>query len=185
MSAPTPTWVVSALLADDLLALNRATGILRRRNLPISSVSLGPAGRPGTLRLTCLITSDAPAAQRTANALRKMVEVREVAVYPEPACMIREHAIVRVRVAPAHLSELLDAVSLYEATVVQETAHDLLIEATGSAPFMTSFLRALEPFGILDLARGGTICLPREPGPEQTVAPRPAAVARLVTAIPA
>lgn len=185
MSVPTATWVVSVLLAEDLLALNRATGILRRRNLPVASVSLGPTGRPGTVRLTCLITSDAPAVTRTANAFRKMVEVREVAVYPEAECTIREHTLVRVRVAPAHLTGLLDAVSLYQATVVEESPHDLLIEASGSAPFMTSFLRALEPFGILDLARGGTVYLPRPPGPEPAAAPRPAAVARLAPAIPA
>lgn len=184
MSVPTPTWVVSALLADDLLALNRALGILRRRNLPMSGVSLAPTGRPGTLRLTCLVTSDAAAAQRTANALRKMVDVREVVLHPEGDCTVREHALVRVRVTPSQLPALLDAISLYSAQVVEESPQDLLLEATGSAPFMTSFLRALEPFGILDLARGGTVCLPGRPATDPAAAPRPSTV-RIATAVPA
>jgi acetolactate synthase-1/3 small subunit len=184
MSVPAPTWVVSALLADDLLALNRALGILRRRNLPMSGVSLAPTGRPGTLRLTCLVTSDAAAAERTANALRKVVDVREVALHPEGDCTIREHVLVRVRVTPAQLPPLLDAISLYTAQVVEESPQDLLLEATGSAPFMTSFLRALEPFGILDLARGGTVCLPGRPTPDPAATPRPSS-ARMATAVPA
>jgi len=184
MSAPTPTWVISALLADELLALNRAVGILRRRNLPVSGVSLGPTGRPGTQRLTGLLTSDAAAAERTAHALRKMVGVSEVTLHPEGDCTIREHALVRVRVTPAQLSSLLDAISLYAAQVVEENPHDLLLEATGSAPFMTSFLRALEPFGILDLARGGTVCLPGQQAADPVAAPRPS-TARIATAIPA
>jgi acetolactate synthase-1/3 small subunit len=176
-----PTWVVSVLIQDDLLALNRATGIIRRRNLPIGSVSLGPA-RADTLRLTCIVASDRAATERMANALRKMVEVRDVQVYPESECTAREHALVRVRISPAQLSGLLDAVSLYEATIVEERPHDLLIEATGTAPFMVSFLRALEPFGIVDLARSGSLVLPRQVEP--ATAARPAA-SKLAAAIPA
>jgi acetolactate synthase-1/3 small subunit len=181
-----PTWVISVLLEDDLLALNRATGIIRRHNLPIGNVALGPTERPGTLRLTCAVTSDRAATERLANALRKMVEVRDVAVHAEGECTSREHALVRVRVSPAHLSELLYAVSLYDATIIEESPHDLLIEASGTAPFMVSFLRALEPFGIADLARGGTVVLPRQPAPETAGAVRtPAQSPRIPTAIPA
>lgn len=169
------TWVISVLIEDDLLALNRATGIIRRRNLPIGSVTLGPSARTGTLRLSCIVTADRAAADRMANALRKMVEVREVVVYAESECVAREHALVRVRVSPAQLSALLDAVSLYEATIVEESPNDLLIEATGTAPFMVSFLRALEPFGVLDLARGGSLVLPRKPAVEPASAARPPA----------
>jgi acetolactate synthase-1/3 small subunit len=181
VSAPAQTWVVAVLLDDDLLALNRAAGILRRRNLPIGNIALGATGRAGILRLTCAVTSDRAGTDRLANALRKMVEVREVTVYDEAACVTREHALVRVRVSPAGLPALLDVVSLFEATVVEERPTDLLIEATGTGPFLTSFFRALEPFGILDLARGGALVLPRTPaaeaaGAHRSVPPVPAAV---------
>ena len=186
MSAPVSTWVVSVLLQDDMLALNRATGIIRRRNLPVGNVSLGPTGRPGTLRLTCVVSSDHAAADRLAHALRKMVEVRAVSVHAEADCAVREHALVRVRISPAQLSPLLDAVSLFEAAIVEESPYDLLIEATGTGPFMTSFLRALEPFGIIDMARGGTLVLPRQAVPGAAGSARPAAPSsRVPAAIPA
>jgi acetolactate synthase small subunit len=179
-----PNWVVSALLQDDMLSLNRATGIIRRRNLPVSGVSLGPAGRPGSLRLTCVVTTDREAAERMANALRKMIEIREVAVHAEGACTSREHALVRVGVSPAVLSGLLDVVSLYHATVVEESPHDLLIEATGTAPFMVSFLRALEPFGVADLARRCTVMQPRQPIAEAVPAERtPVQLPKIATTI--
>ncbi len=181
-----PTWVVSAFLDDDLLALNRAIGIIRRRNLRVPSISLGPSPRAGVSRLTCVVEGDDAATERMANQLRKMVGVHAVLCHPESVCVSREHIIVRVRVSPAQLSALLDTVALYDAGVVEESSHDLLIEATGGAPFMTSLLRALEPFGILDQARGGTLALPPAPPPEAAGAHRPAAAAPPVaTAIPA
>ena len=180
-----PTWVVSVLMRDDLLALNRATGIIRRHNLPIGNVSLGSTGRLGTLRLTCVVNSDRDATDRMANALRKSVEVCEVNVYAEGQCASREHALVRVRVSPAQLSALLDAVSLFKAAVIEESPHDLLIEATGTEPLMTSFLRALEPFGILDLSCG-TLLLPPQSAPGAAGLAGPAALpSRVAAAIPA
>jgi acetolactate synthase-1/3 small subunit len=183
---PVLTWVVSALLADDLLALNRATGILRRRNLPVGAVSVGPGGRPGSLRLTCIVSSDRAAADRLASALRKMTEVREVSVYAEGEGTCREHALVRVRVSPAQLSAILDVISLYEATILNETPQELLLEASGSAPLMVSFIRALEPFGIFDVARSVTPLPPQQAPLDTAGAPRASIAApRIGTAVPA
>ncbi len=180
-----PTWVVSALLDDDLLALNRAIGIIRRRNLNVPSFSLGPSVRDGVTRLTCIVEGDEAATIRMANQLRKMVGVQEVLVHAESECTGREHALVRVRVSPAVLSALLDTVALFDAAVIGESPHDLLIEATGSAPFMVSLLRALEAYGIIDLVRGGTLALPPAAPPDGG-AQRPSAVPpRVATAIPA
>jgi hypothetical protein len=51
---------------------------------------------------------------------------------------------------------------------------------------MTSFLRTLEPFGILDLARGGTLVLPPPSAPEAAgSAPPPALPSRVAATIPA
>lgn len=176
MSAPVPAWVVSALLDDDLLALNRAIGIIRRRNIQAPRISLGRSARAGVTRLVCTVEGDAAATERMANQLRKMVGVHEVLVHPGFEVAAREHALVRVRVSPAQLSALLDTVAVYDAAVIDESPHDLVIEATGTAPCMGALLRALEPFGILDLVRGGTLALP--PAPD-------AAPPRVATAIPA
>ena len=180
-----PTWVVSAFLDDDLLALNRAMGIIRRRNIKVPSISLGPCGRAGVTRLTCIVESDEAATERMANQLRKMVGVSEVLVYPESYCAGREHVLARVRVSPAQLSALLDTVALYDARIVEEGAHDLLLEATGTAPFMVSLLRALEPFGIVDLVRGGTLALPPAPASDAEVQRTSSAAPRVPTAVPA
>lgn len=180
-----PTWVVSAFLDDDLLALNRAMGIIRRRNIQVPSISLGPCARAGVTRLTCIVESDEAATERMANQLRKMVGVSEVLVYAESECAGREHALARVRVSPAQLSALLDTVALYDARIVEESAHDLLLEATGTAPFMVSLLRALEPFGIMDLVRGGTLALPPAPAPEAELPRAGAPAPRAASAIPA
>lgn len=185
MTVPVPSLVVTALLPEDLLALNRAIGIIRRRNLEVTSLALGPSGRPGLSRLTCVVDGEAATTERMANQLGKMVGVAAVLVQPADDCVLREHALIRVRVATAHLAGLLDTVSLYEALVLEESPHELTLEITGAPPLVGSLLRALEPFGILEVARSGTLALAR-PAEASADAPRLAPAApRLHSAITA
>jgi acetolactate synthase-1/3 small subunit len=177
MTAPVPSLVVTALLPDDLLALNRAIGIIRRRNLEVTSLVLGPSGRPGLGRLSCVIRGESATTERMANQLRKMVGVAQVLVQAEGDCTAREHALVRVRVATAHLAGLFDTIALYDALVVEESPHELTLEVTGAPSLVASLLRALEPFGVLEIARGGTLALPR---PAETTAESPRLVASTV-----
>lgn len=185
MSVPLPSWVVAVLLEDDLLALNRAVGIVRRRNLVVASVSLGPSTRIGVSRLTCIVVADQSAVDRMANQLRKMVGALEVTVLPEADCVNREHALIRVRVSSAELAGLLDTIALFQATVIEESTRELVLEATASPPILGSLLRALEPFGVLDVVRSGAIALPRSPATDPAGGRAGLPAPRVAAAIPA
>jgi acetolactate synthase-1/3 small subunit len=145
---------------------------VRRRNLPVHSLALGPADRAGELRLTVVLPADQAAVVRMANQLRKMVDVIEVGVAREDQVLGREHALIRVRVTPATLAALLDVLALYQGVVLEEHPTNVIVEATGTGPFMTSLLRALEPFEILEVSRGGSLAVSRTPVPAAPAAPR-------------
>jgi acetolactate synthase-1/3 small subunit len=159
MSTPLPVWTIAAILDDDLIVVERVVGSIRRRHIPIGDLALGPARGHGALRLTCSTHADRPATERLANQLRRIVGVRAVSVHAAGDCLTREHALVRVRATPSRLGVLLDTLALYEATVIEEQFVALVVQVTGTAPFLCSCLRALEPFGVLDVARGGSVVL--------------------------
>ncbi len=161
MSQPLPTLVLTVALDDDLLTLNRVVGIMRRHNLAVGGLAVGPGPKGGQSRLTCTVASDPGAVDRMANALRKTVGVRDVTTLPESACTTREHLLLRLRHGPSRLSALLDVLALYEARILEETPEELVVEATGAAPLLGSLLRALEPYGVLAQVRGGAVALPR------------------------
>ena len=88
---------ISVLLKQELVTLNRAFGMLRRRNLPIKSIAVGPSASPGLARLTIMMQTDQATADRTAKQLDKVVGVREVAAFPAREAVARELALVKVR----------------------------------------------------------------------------------------
>jgi acetolactate synthase-1/3 small subunit len=150
---------VSVLLEDRLITLNRAVGVLRRRNLPVRSLAVGPSGTPGVSRLTIMIHSDTSTADRAVQHLEKLVGVRAAIAIPAGEGVARELALVKVRAPHQRYGELLDVVQLYHASVIDDSADTMIIELSGSEAFVLSGIRALERFGVVEVARSGTIAL--------------------------
>jgi acetolactate synthase I/III small subunit len=150
---------VSVLLEDRWITLNRAVGLIRRRNLPVRSLAVGPTGTPGLSRLTIMLHSDTDTADRAVHHLQKVVGVRAAVAFPAREGVVRELALVKVRAPHERYGELLDVVQLYNASVVDDSADAMIVELSGSEAFVLSCIRALERFGVVEVARSGTIAL--------------------------
>ena len=150
---------VTVLLEDRLITFTRAVGLLRRRNLPVRSIAVGPTVTPGVSRLTVMIQSDEATAARAVQHLQKVVGVREAAAFPTRDGVARELALVKVRASGDRYAELLDVIQLYHASVVDDHPEAVIVELTGSEAFVLSCIRALERFEILEVARSGAVAL--------------------------
>jgi acetolactate synthase-1/3 small subunit len=152
---------LAVLLDQELITLTRIAGMLRRRNLPMRSIAVGPSGTPGCSRLTIMLHTEADAAERVARQIQNVVGVREAVAYPVRDGVARELVLVKVRADQHRYGELLDVALLYKATIVDESADTVILEVSGSEAFVLSFLRALERFEVLDIARSGAVALER------------------------
>jgi acetolactate synthase-1/3 small subunit len=150
---------VSVLLEDKLITLNRAVGLIRRRNLPVRSLAIGPTATPGVSRLTIMMHSDSATAERAVQHLQKMIGVRGAIAYPALDGVTRELALIKVRASHERYGELLDVVQLYNAEVVDDARDGLIVELRGSEAFVLGGIRALERFEVVEVARSGTIAL--------------------------
>ena len=153
------TRAVTVLLEDRLITLNRAVGLIRRRNFPLRSLSVGPTGVPGVSRLTIMMQSDEATAERAVQHLQKIIGVRDASASPPGEAVAREIALVKLRPPAERYAELLDVLQLYHATVVDEAADLVIVELTGSEAFVLSCIRALEGFDIIEVARSGAVAL--------------------------
>jgi acetolactate synthase-1/3 small subunit len=152
---------ITVVLDDKLVTLNAAVGLLRRRNLPVRSVTFGPHVTEGRSRLFAMIEADEGAAQRVALLFEKLIGVDEARAVPASDTVVRELALIRVRPQPDAYGELLDVLSLYHANVLEEGPDGLVVELTGPDTFVLSCLRAVERFGIVDVARSGAVAIER------------------------
>lgn len=150
---------IAVLLEDRLITLNRVVGLIRRRNFPVRSLSVGPTGAPGVSRLTIMMQSDEAGAERAVQHLQKVIGVYEAAAIPQGEAVARELALIKLRFAADQYAELLDVVQLYRGAVVEESGETVVVELTGSEAFVLSGLRALERFEIMEVARSGAVAV--------------------------
>ncbi len=150
---------MSVLLDEDVLALNRAVGVVRRRNLPIASIAVGPCHIPGVSRLTVMTHAQDADANRMVKQLQKTYGVHETELLRAADAVTREVALVKVNAPPEAHRELMEVVGLFKAEVVDEGADVFVLQIAGCAWFVLSFLRALERFGIIELARSGAVAV--------------------------
>jgi acetolactate synthase I/III small subunit len=69
--------------------------------------------------------------------------------------------LIKVRVDNATRSQVLEAVSLFRANIVDVATDALVIEATGDSGKIQALLRILEPYGIKEIAQSGLLAIGR------------------------
>jgi len=150
---------ISVLLDDDLLTFNRVIGVVRRRNVPIANLTMGASQVPGVSRLSFMMQADEANADRLVRQLQKSFGVRHAAMFPAEDAVTREIALIKVRPAATNRAELAAVVLQFEAAVVEESPGAWIIAMTGVAARIESCIRALERFGILEIARSGAVAM--------------------------
>ena len=158
------TQAVAVLLEDRLITFTRAVSLLRRRNLPVRSIAVGPAQGSGLSRLTVMMQTDEATADRAVKHLEKIVGVRQAVTFAAAESTTRELALIKVRAPAERAGELLDVAQLYRCSVVDDTPEAWVLEVSGSEPFVLSCIRALERFGVLEVARTGAVALDASSG---------------------
>lgn len=155
---------VSVLLDHRLDLLNRAVGLLRRRQLVVQSISMSPTATAGLARLTATLQTDQTTVERIVKLFQKEVGVQEAVSFSVNDGMSRELVLIKIRPPRHGEAELLDVLQLFHATIVEESADALVAEVTGPEAFILSCIRAIDRFEILDIARSGAVSLERAPG---------------------
>lgn len=151
--------------ADARYVLSRVVGLLRRRNLTLQRVVLGPGPDDGASQLRMLVETDRADAERIVQLFQKIIGVQDATTAPADRTLTREVALVRLDPAGAAQAELLDVLQLFHATLLDEGPEGVVAEVTGTESFVRSCIRALERFGIADIAWGGGVSIERAPAP--------------------
>jgi acetolactate synthase-1/3 small subunit len=73
----------------------------------------------------------------------------------------RDHMLIKVKTDAATRSQVLEAVTLFRARVIDVVSDALIIEVTGDSAKCQAFIKVLEPFGIKELVQSGILAMGR------------------------
>jgi acetolactate synthase-1/3 small subunit len=141
--------------------LTRIAGMFARRGYNIHSLAVGPTDDPHVSRLTVVVGSDAVQLEQIVKQLNKLIHVLKILELDQSESVERELQLVKVSAAPDVRSEIIDIVEVFRAKIVDVDHEAVTIEAAGSADKLEALVALLQPYGIRELVRSGTISLSR------------------------
>ena len=156
--------ILSMLVKNESGVLTRISGLFARRGYYIDSLSVGETDNPQIPRMTVMATGDDYIKEQILKQLEKVHDVVIVEALDHSHIVTRELLLIKVNVAQGARSELLEAVSIFRAKVVDLTPTSLTVEITGERSKCEAFVEYLRPFGIAELCRTGITAISRGSG---------------------
>jgi len=153
--------VLSLLVEDKPGLLTRVAGLFARRGFNIESLAVGKSEIPGLSRITVVVDVEELPLEQVTKQLNKLVNVIKIVELDPSQSVTREHMLIKVRVDNTTRSQVLEAVSLFRASIVDVSTDALVIEATGDSGKIQALLRILEPYGIKEIAQSGLLAIGR------------------------
>lgn len=153
--------VLSLLVEDKPGILTRVAALFARRGFNIESLAVGTTEVDGVSRITAVVTLDGQPLEQVTKQLNKLVNVLKIVELEPEASVARDHMLVKVKTDAATRSQVLEAVTLFRARVVDVVSDAVVIEVTGDSAKCQAFIKVLEPFGIKELVQSGAIAISR------------------------
>ena len=113
--------------------LARIAGLFSRRGFNIDSLAVGPTEHPEISRMTIVVNVEDCPLEQVTKQLNKLVKVIKIVELDGAASVKRELMLVKVRADAETRGQVLDAVQLFRAKVVDVAPDAVTIEVTGNA----------------------------------------------------
>ncbi|MDI9520478.1 MAG: acetolactate synthase small subunit [Bacillota bacterium] len=154
-------FILSMLVSNEAGVLTRVSGMFGRRGYNIDSLSVGETDNPALSRMTILSRGDDVIRDQIINQLKKLVDVKAVALMDKENTVSRELMLIKVNSELATQAQIHKVVEVFRAKVVDLNPTNVTIEITGEKSKLDAFVANLVPYGILELCRTGVTAIGR------------------------
>jgi acetolactate synthase-1/3 small subunit len=162
-TATSPTHTLSVLVEDKPGVLARVAALFSRRGFNIESLAVGATEQKNMSRMTIVVSAEETPLEQITKQLNKLINVIKIVEQDEDNLVARELALIKVRADAGSRSQVIEAVNLFRAKVIDVSPESLTIEATGTPAKIEALLRVLEPYGVREIVQSGLVSLSRGP----------------------
>jgi acetolactate synthase I/III small subunit len=157
------THTLSVLVEDKPGVLARVASLFSRRGFNIQSLAVGATEQKNMSRMTIVVTVEDLSLEQVSKQLHKLVNVIKVVEQDNRNSVDRELVLIKVRADAGTRGEVIEAVNLFRAKVIDVSTESLIIESTGTQEKIEALLRVLEPHGIREIVQSGVVSMTRGP----------------------
>jgi acetolactate synthase-1/3 small subunit len=152
---------LSVLVENKPGVLTRIAGMFARRGYNIHSLAVGPTEDERVSRLTLVVGTEAVQLEQIIKQLNKLVNVLKIIELDAEQTVEREMQLVKVNADPVSRSQIIEIAEVFRAKIVDVDHDSITIEVAGNPIKLEAIVELLQPYGIRELVRSGTIALSR------------------------
>ncbi len=151
------------ILVEDVPGvLSQVARLFSRKGYNIESIVSGETDRPHITRITISILADQAMIEQIAAQCSKLLSVVSVKVLDEETSIRREVALIKVGASDlAARDQVIQLANIFRAKVIDVSRQSLTIEIFGTGSKIAALSEMLADFGILEIAKTGTIAIER------------------------
>ena len=153
-------FVIAVYVDNKAGVLTRVTALFTRRGFNIDALTVGETEHSEYSRITIAMSGDSYVKEQLINQLKKLLVVKKVEVLEEEPIK-RELMLIKVCNKSKNRSDIMTAVDVFRASVIDYSPEGMCIEVTGSPSKIDAFVKLMQPFGILEMCRTGIVALDR------------------------
>jgi acetolactate synthase-1/3 small subunit len=153
--------VLSLLVEDKPGILTRVAALFARRGFNIESLAVGTTEVVGLSRITVVVGVEGAPLEQVTKQLNKLINVIKVVELEADQAVQRDHMLIKVKTDSSTRSQVLEAVTLFRARVIDVVSDAVIIEVTGDTAKCAAFIKVLEPYGIKELVQSGVLAMGR------------------------
>jgi acetolactate synthase I/III small subunit len=157
------TRTLSVLVEDKPGVLARVAALFSRRGFNIQSLAVGATEQKNLSRMTIVIAVEDLPLEQVSKQLHKLINVIKIVEQDNENSVSRELALIKVRADASTRGEVIEAVNLFRAKVIDVSTESLVVETTGTPEKLEALLRVLEPYGIREIVQSGVVSMTRGP----------------------
>ena len=154
-------FVISIRVSNKFGVLSRVSSLFSRRGFNIDSLTVSATESDGVSRMTITATGEEYTKKQIVLQLNRLHEVISISEMPYESSLIRELLLIKIRNSSERHQEIMEAVNIFKANIIDYGPVSFCIEVTGETSKLDTFISVGRPCGIIEMCRTGAVALTR------------------------
>ena len=154
--------IFSVLVENKAGVLSKTAGLFARRGFNIDSLAVGETDDRDISSMTIISTGDERIMEQIEKQLNKKIDVIKVRRFAENKRVTRELLMLKVTYTNVTRSDIMEICNITGAHIADLSPKSMVIELTAKTSKIDRFIKLMQPFGIIEMARTGALAVQRD-----------------------
>lgn len=153
--------IYSVLAENRSGVLCKVAGLFSRRCFNIDSLAVGETDDPSVSCMTIVSSGDERTIEQIEKQLNKKLDIIKVRTFDESQSISRELMLIKLKFSKNNRRDIMELCEIMKAQIVDMAKNHMMIQVCDIPERVDLFIKLLASISIVEIARTGTLALPK------------------------